>query len=149
MISPISAPITSDAGFECALAFSAAAGSTMSALSTFFAKTSCCCSVSCCAIRFAAHVVFFGFPPCTVPATSGVCPSFAMLPATAVTETFGRMPHSLRTFARTACELAIVRTVLGFVCALWSWMLPLAEYGWPRYSVAVALKTWLPPSESE
>ena len=29
-------------------------------------------------------------------------------------------------------EWMTARTVLGFVCALWSWTLPLAVYGWPR-----------------
>ena len=38
-----------------------------------------------------------------------------------------------RTFeVRSRCEFAICRTVLGFVCALWSCTFPLAEYGCPR-----------------
>ena len=45
-----------------------------------------------------------------------------------------REPPTRRERARwiALSECTMVLTVLGFVCALCSWTLPLAEYGWPR-----------------
>src|SRR3954465_4565199 len=103
------------------------------------------------AIAFAVQDATFRLRDCTVSETSGVWPFFAMFPATDWVEiplrkSAGFALHSLATRAITDSECATTLTELGFVCAACNCTLPLAVYGCPRYSVAVALNTWLPPS---
>ena len=73
----------------------------------------------------------------TVSETYGVWPFFEMLPETACVEMPPRISPGFVLQAEATCAsvdsaVAITFTVLGFVCALCSWTLPLAVYGWPR-----------------
>ena len=44
----------------------------------------------------------------------------------------GFVLQALAAFAIVESAWAMTRTELGFVCAAWSWTLPLAVYGCPR-----------------
>ncbi len=77
------------------------------------------------------------FADCTVIETSGVWPFFARFPETAWVEMpprklAGFALHEAATASITEAAWMIAFTVLGFVWSVWSAMLPLAEYGWPR-----------------
>jgi len=89
------------------------------------------------ASAFAAHAATRGFAIWTLSDTSGVCPFLEMFPETVCVEmppaiVPGFVLHCAAAASIRIRACASTRTVLGFVCAAWSWTLPLAEYGWPR-----------------
>ena len=72
-----------------------------------------------------------------------------MAPAIVCVETLfftcpGLRPAAAAALRASASDLIFWLTYVGFVASPWSSAVP--EYGWPRYSVAVASYTWLPPS---
>ena len=94
-------------------------------------------STTACASPFAAHDATRRFDDWTVSETSGFWPFFDRFPEIGCVEmpprkVLGFVLHCRATRPTTAGDVAIARTVLGFVCSVWSAMLPLAEYGWPR-----------------
>src|SRR5579859_318954 len=85
----------------------------------------------------ATQAAILRFAVWTERETSGFWPFLDRLPAMGFVEipdrkTPTRVLHAPATCPSTAWEWAIVPTVLGFVCRLWSATLPLAVYGCPR-----------------
>src|SRR5882757_8289649 len=110
-------------------------------------------SITARASAFAAQPATLRFAAWTLSETSGVWPFFEIAPETVCVEIPPRKApalvlHSAATALTMLVAWAITLTVLGFVCAAWRCTFPLAEYGCPRYSVAVACHRWLPPSET-
>src|SRR5215469_8325882 len=106
-----------------------------------------------CASPFAAQAATFAFFAWTVILTIGFWPFFERLPGTLCVaipwrNAEGFTPHFAATAPVTEAAWTIAVTVLGFVWRFWSWMFPLAEYGWPRYTLELAEYTCDPPSDT-
>src|SRR5439155_23141355 len=91
-------------------------------------------AMTCLLSLFASQQATLRFFALTLIVTSGVWPFFEMLPETVCVEIPPRMSagfalHVVATWSTIDSAWAIWRTVLGLVCAAWSWTLPLAEYG--------------------